>query len=57
MIGGRIADQFSGQTYFFFVSTSDPAVVMELPEVGVVTSILPRARKRTGVATADTRRW
>jgi len=54
VIGGRIADQFSGQTYFFYAPIFIPVFILGVPMVDVVTSILRRARKRTGVATADT---
>jgi len=52
-VGGRTADQFSGQTYFFFAPLFIPLFILGVPIVDTVFAIVRRAVGRKGVATAD----
>jgi UDP-GlcNAc:undecaprenyl-phosphate GlcNAc-1-phosphate transferase len=52
-VGGRTADQFSGQTYFFFAPLFIPLFILGVPILDTLFAIIRRASKRAGVATAD----
>src|SRR5260370_18134444 len=41
-VGGRTADQFSGQTYFFFAPLVIPIVILAVPIIDTVFSFLRR---------------
>ena len=53
VVGGRTADQFSGQTYFFFAPMFIPLFVLGVPVVDTLFAIVRRTVRRSGVATAD----
>lgn len=53
VVGGRIADQFSGQTYFFFAPLFIPFLILGVPIVDTVFAVLRRAARRQSVAVAD----
>ena len=53
VIGGRIADQFSGQTYFFFAPLFIPFLILGVPIVDTVFAVLRRAARRQSFAVAD----
>jgi UDP-GlcNAc:undecaprenyl-phosphate GlcNAc-1-phosphate transferase len=52
-IGGRTADQFSGQTYFFFAPLVIPIVILAVPLVDTAFSFLRRLAKGQAIAMAD----
>lgn len=53
-VGGRIADQFSGQTYFFYAPIFIPLFILGVPILDVATSIVRRSAKRgAGLGEAD----
>jgi UDP-GlcNAc:undecaprenyl-phosphate GlcNAc-1-phosphate transferase len=52
-VGGRTADQFSGQTYFFFAPLLIPIVILAVPLVDTAFSFLRRVMKRQSFSTAD----
>lgn len=52
-VGGRTADQFSGQTYFFFAPLLIPIVILAVPLVDTGFSILRRVLRRQSFSTAD----
>lgn len=52
-IGGRIADQFSGQTYFFFAPLFIPLVILGVPLLDTVFSFVRRLIRRQSFAVAD----
>ena len=52
-VGGRIADQFSGQTYFFYAPIFIPLFILGVPILDVAWSIVRRTARGTGAATAD----
>jgi UDP-GlcNAc:undecaprenyl-phosphate GlcNAc-1-phosphate transferase len=52
-IGGRTADQFSGQTYFFFAPLLIPIVILAVPIVDTVFSFVRRLVRRQSVSQAD----
>ena len=52
-VGGRTADQFSGQTYFFFAPLFIPVVILGVPIIDMVFSFLRRVVKRRSFAVAD----
>jgi len=52
-IGGRTADQFSGQTYFFFAPLLIPVVMLAVPLVDTGFSLLRRVVRRQSVSMAD----
>jgi UDP-GlcNAc:undecaprenyl-phosphate GlcNAc-1-phosphate transferase len=52
-VGGRTADQFSGQTYFFFAPMLIPVVILAVPLIDTGFSLVRRAVKRQSVSTAD----
>jgi UDP-GlcNAc:undecaprenyl-phosphate GlcNAc-1-phosphate transferase len=53
VIGGRIADPFSGQTYFFFAPLFIPLVILGVPIVDTVFAVLRRTVRRRSFAVAD----
>jgi UDP-GlcNAc:undecaprenyl-phosphate/decaprenyl-phosphate GlcNAc-1-phosphate transferase len=53
VVGGRIADQFSGQTYFFYAPIFIPLFILGVPIIDVAWSIIRRTRKGGGVSAAD----
>ncbi|MBA2752318.1 MAG: undecaprenyl/decaprenyl-phosphate alpha-N-acetylglucosaminyl 1-phosphate transferase, partial [Actinobacteria bacterium] len=52
-VGGRTADQFSGQTYFFFAPLVIPFVILGVPFVDTALAIFRRARSRSALSQAD----
>ncbi|MGI9021943.1 MAG: glycosyltransferase family 4 protein [Acidimicrobiales bacterium] len=52
-VGGRTADQFSGQTYFFFAPLFIPFFILGVPFVDTGFAILRRAVRRASVSEAD----
>ncbi|MGE0726592.1 MAG: MraY family glycosyltransferase [Acidimicrobiia bacterium] len=52
-VGGRTRDPFSGQTFFFFAPLVIPLFVLGVPIIDTLFAIVRRARKRSGLATAD----
>jgi UDP-GlcNAc:undecaprenyl-phosphate GlcNAc-1-phosphate transferase len=52
-VGGQSDDPFSGQSWFFFAPLVIPLFVLGVPLVDTVFAVVRRARRRTGVATAD----
>lgn len=53
LVGGRTADQFSGQTFFFFAPLVIPFVILGVPMLDIVLAILRRAARRTSIAMPD----
>lgn len=53
-IGGRTADQFSGQTYFFFAPLLIPVLILGVPVVDFVFSVIRRLIHRQSISVADT---
>ncbi len=53
VVGGRIADQFSGQTYFFYAPIFIPLFILGVPILDVAWSIIRRTYRRTGVGEGD----
>ena len=52
-VGGRTADQFSGQTYFFFAPLVIPVVILGVPIVDTVLSFVRRVVRRQPFSQAD----
>jgi len=52
-VGGRTADQFSGQTYFFFAPLVIPIVILGVPIVDTVFAFVRRVYRRTPFTAAD----
>ncbi len=52
-VGGQSDDPFSGQSWFFFAPLVIPLVILGVPLFDLVFAIIRRAKRRTGVATAD----
>jgi len=52
-VGGRTADQFSGQTYFFFAPLVIPFVILGVPFVDTALAIVRRARRGASLSQAD----
>jgi UDP-GlcNAc:undecaprenyl-phosphate GlcNAc-1-phosphate transferase len=52
-VGGRTADQFSGQTYFFFAPLLIPIVILAVPLVDTATSLFRRVIRGQSFSTAD----
>jgi len=52
-VGGRTADQFSGQTFFFFAPLVIPFVILGVPFVDTAFAIVRRARRRSALSQAD----
>ena len=53
VVGGRTADQFSGQTYFFYAPIVIPFFILGVPIIDTAFAIVRRAARRSGVAEAD----
>jgi UDP-GlcNAc:undecaprenyl-phosphate GlcNAc-1-phosphate transferase len=53
VIGGQVADQFSGQTYFFFAPLFIPFFILGVPLFDMAFAIVRRAARRVGLADAD----
>ncbi len=52
-IGGRTADQFSGQTYFFFAPLVIPLMILGVPIADTAFSFVRRLLRRQSVSQAD----
>jgi UDP-GlcNAc:undecaprenyl-phosphate GlcNAc-1-phosphate transferase len=52
-VGGRTADQFSGQTYFFFAPLVIPFFILGVPFVDTAFAIVRRAVRRVALSEAD----
>jgi UDP-GlcNAc:undecaprenyl-phosphate GlcNAc-1-phosphate transferase len=52
-VGGRTADQFSGQTYFFFAPLVIPFIILGVPFVDTGFAIVRRAARRVALHQAD----
>ncbi len=52
-VGGQSDDPFSGQSWFFFAPLVIPLFILGVPLVDTVLAVIRRARRRSGVATAD----
>ena len=52
-IGGRTADQFSGQTYFFFAPLVIPVLILAVPLLDTAFSFLRRLLRRQSISMAD----
>ncbi len=52
-VGGRVADQFSGQTYFFFAPLFIPLVILGVPLADTLFSFGRRVVKRKSFSVAD----
>jgi UDP-GlcNAc:undecaprenyl-phosphate/decaprenyl-phosphate GlcNAc-1-phosphate transferase len=52
-VGGRTADQFSGQTYFFFAPLFIPFFILGVPIVDTGFAIVRRAVRRASLSAAD----
>jgi len=52
-VGGRTADQFSGQTYFFFAPLFIPVVILGIPILDTAFSFFRRVYRRTAFHVAD----
>jgi len=53
VVGGRTADQFSGQTFFFFAPLVIPFVILGVPMLDIALAIVRRATRRTSIAMPD----
>ncbi len=53
VVGGRVTEPFSGQTYFFFAPLFIPLVILGVPILDTLWAIVRRAYRRHGVATPD----
>jgi UDP-GlcNAc:undecaprenyl-phosphate/decaprenyl-phosphate GlcNAc-1-phosphate transferase len=53
VVGGRTADQFSGQTYFFFAPIFIPLFVLGVPILDTLFAILRRSVRRTRLSAPD----
>lgn len=53
VVGGRTADQFSGQTFFFFAPLVIPFVILGVPMLDVVMAVIRRAIRRQSIAVPD----
>jgi UDP-GlcNAc:undecaprenyl-phosphate GlcNAc-1-phosphate transferase len=52
-VGGRTADQFSGQTYFFFAPLFIPIVILGIPILDTIFAFFRRVYRRTAFHVAD----
>jgi UDP-GlcNAc:undecaprenyl-phosphate/decaprenyl-phosphate GlcNAc-1-phosphate transferase len=52
-VGGRTADQFSGQTYFFFAPLFIPVVILGVPLLDTAFAFFRRVYRRTAFHVAD----
>lgn len=53
LVGGRTADPFSGQTFFFLAPLFIPFFILGIPILDTALSIVRRAAGRTGIASPD----
>src|SRR5438105_6897631 len=53
VVGGRTADQFSGQTYFFFAPLFIPFFILGVPMLDTSFAVVRRAARRSGISQAD----
>ncbi len=53
LVGGRTADQFSGQTFFFFAPLVIPFVILGVPMLDTALAVLRRAARRSSIAMPD----
>lgn len=53
VVGGRIDQQFSGQSYFFFAPLLIPLVILGVPVLDTLFAIVRRATRRSSISTAD----
>ena len=53
VVGGRTADQFSGQTFFFFAPVVIPFFILGVPIVDSAFAVVRRTLRRTKVSVAD----
>ena len=53
VVGGRVDQQFSGQSFFFFAPLFIPLVILGVPVIDTIFAIIRRATTRTGISTAD----
>jgi UDP-GlcNAc:undecaprenyl-phosphate GlcNAc-1-phosphate transferase len=53
LVGGRTADQFSGQTFFFFAPLVIPFVILGVPMLDIALAVARRAARRTSIAMPD----
>jgi UDP-GlcNAc:undecaprenyl-phosphate GlcNAc-1-phosphate transferase len=53
VVGGQVADQFSGQTFFFFAPVFIPFFILGVPILDTLFAIVRRAARRAGVTEAD----
>ncbi|MBW3669593.1 MAG: undecaprenyl/decaprenyl-phosphate alpha-N-acetylglucosaminyl 1-phosphate transferase [Actinobacteria bacterium] len=53
VVGGRTADQFSGQTYFFFAPIFIPFFILGVPIFDTLFAIVRRSRRRSSFHVAD----
>lgn len=53
VVGGRTADQFSGQTYFFFAPVIIPFVILGVPVLDTAFALIRRTVRREGFSSAD----
>ena len=52
-VGGRAAEPFTGQTFFFFAPLFIPLLILGVPVIDTAFAIVRRARKGVSVAEAD----
>ncbi|MFT7647133.1 MAG: UDP-GlcNAc:undecaprenyl-phosphate GlcNAc-1-phosphate transferase [Candidatus Poriferisodalaceae bacterium] len=52
-VGGRVTDQFSGQTYFFFAPIVIPFFILGVPLFDAGLAIVRRAARRVSLSAAD----
>lgn len=52
-VGGRVADQFSGQTYFFYAPLFIPLVILGVPLADTFFSLIRRVVKKKSFSVAD----
>lgn len=52
-VGGRVSDQFSGQTYFFFAPVFIPLVILGVPLADTIFSFARRIIRRRSFSVAD----
>jgi UDP-GlcNAc:undecaprenyl-phosphate GlcNAc-1-phosphate transferase len=53
VVGGRSDQQYSGQAFFFYAPLFIPLLILGVPILDTAWSIVRRASRRKGVATAD----
>jgi len=53
VVGGRTDRSFSGNSFFFFAPLFIPLVILGVPVVDTLFAIIRRARRRSGISTAD----